>query len=123
MKISVNILSIFLALLLLFNGVSATLTYAYYNIDPIGFIEALCENQDTPELQCNGQCHLKKVAKSQENDTPEGVVNFKEIILFSAKQETFVFYKKEYINKQNLTVYQNLYSFSDINDCFHPPQV
>ena len=45
-----------------------TLTYAYYNLDTVGFIEKLCENKDKPELQCNGKCHLKKVVENNTNN-------------------------------------------------------
>lgn len=125
MKISTFIFSVVLTTLLLFNSTRVTITYAYYNLDPIGFIETLCENQDKPDLKCNGKCHLKKVAKSQdkEQNTPESIIDFKELILYSNAFETIVFNQKKYIKKQNPTIYKNLYSFSNLNDCFHPPQV
>ena len=42
MKISAQIFSMVLATLLLINNMRVSITYAYYEIDPIGFIEALC---------------------------------------------------------------------------------
>lgn len=125
MKISIYIFSIVLTALLLFNNTRITFTYAYYNIDTISFIEALCENQDKPELACNGKCHLKKVAKSQnkEQNTPESILDFKELILFSNALETTEFTENKCLKKQNPIVYQNLYSFNNLNDFFHPPQV
>ena len=125
MKIGAILLSVILATLILFNSLSVALTYAYYELDPIGFIENLCENKDQPELQCNGKCHLKKVSKSQNKDqkTPKSIIDFKELILFSNTIEDFVFKQKEYLKKSTLIDYQNLYSFTDTNDCFHPPQV
>ncbi len=102
-----------------------TLNYGYYHIDTIGFIEAFCVNQDKPELKCNGKCHLKKVSKSQDKDqkTPESIVDFKELLLFTNTMETIVFQQKIRLKKQNPSTYQNLYSFHNINDCFHPPKV
>lgn len=32
----------------------------------------LCENKDKPELECNGQCHLKKQIKEQSDKEKEG---------------------------------------------------
>ena len=61
-----------------------SLTYAYYNIDTVGFIEKLCENKDKPELQCNGKCHLKKVVENNTNNDKQPIkaVNLKDITLF-----------------------------------------
>ena len=125
MKISTYIFSIVLTTLLLFNSTRVSLTYAYYELDPIGFIEALCVNQDKPELECNGKCHLKKVGQSQdkEQNTPESIIDFKELILFSDTIKSIVFNQDEYIKKQSPTSYQNLYSFNTTDDCFHPPRV
>ena len=125
MKVMTHIFSLCLTCLILFNSTRVSLTYAYYKLDPIGFIEALCVNQDKPELQCNGKCHLNKVFKSQdkEQNTPESIVDFKELLLFTTTLDAIVFHRKDYIKRQNTSIYQNLYSFSSINDCFHPPQV
>lgn len=125
MKISTYIFSIVLTTLLLFSSTRVSITYAYYELDPIGFIEALCVNQDKPELECNGKCHLKKVGQSQdkEQNTPESIIDFKELILFSDTIKPIVLNKDEYIKKQSPTSYQNLYSFNTTDDCFHPPRV
>ncbi len=125
MKISTYIFSLTLTTLLLFNSTRVTLNYAYYTLDPVGFIEALCVNQDKPELECNGKCHLKKVAKSQdkEQNTPISIIDFKELILYSENPKNVVFNQKTYVKKQQPGAYHNLYSFNNINECFHPPQV
>ncbi|WP_426430195.1 hypothetical protein ACPX19_11735 [Winogradskyella sp. HB-48] len=101
------------------------ITYAYYKLDPVGFIEVLCENKDKPELQCNGKCHLKKVAESQESNekTPESIVDFKELILVSYPKESFKQITEFVPKKQSQNPYKNLYSFLNVVDWFHPPQV
>lgn len=125
MKMSTYIFTLSVTTLILFNSTRVSLTYAYYKLDPIGFIEALCVNKDKPELQCNGKCHLKKVSKSldKEQNTPENIVDFKELLLFTLTTEKLAFKHKNDLKTQNTSIYQNLYSFSSINDCFHPPQV
>ena len=114
-----------LCTLILFSSVRVSFTYAYYELDPVGFIENLCKNKDKPELTCNGKCHLKKVAQSQdkEQSTPESIIDFKELTLFSNTLEVIVFTQKKYIQKQSPIAYQNLYRFNNSNDCFHPPRV
>jgi hypothetical protein len=125
MKISTYIFSSILILLLLFSSTRVSITYAYYELDPIGFIENLCINKDKPELECNGKCHLKKVIQSQdkEQNTPKSVIDFKELTLFSETIKPVVNNQDEYIKKQSPTSYQNLYSYNAINDCFHPPRI
>ena len=125
MKMNTYIFALSVTILILFNSTRVSLTYAYYKLDPIGFIEALCVNKDKPELQCNGKCHLNKVSKSldKEQNTLENIVDFKELLLFTLTTEKLAFKHKNDLKTQNTSIYQNLYSFSSINDCFHPPQV
>jgi len=125
MKVGTPIVFIFLSALILINSTKTSLTYAYYELDPVGFIEALCENKDQPELQCNGKCHLKKVAESQDNkqNTPESIIDFKEVILFSTHSSEFLFPKIIHNKKSALITYHNLYSFINTYDFFHPPRV
>jgi len=125
MKISTYIFSIIFTILIIINSVRVSLTYLYYELDPIGFIEVLCENQDKPELQCNGKCHLKKVAESQDENrkTSESITNFKELILYTGTTLVYEFGTNMDEKKQNPIDYKNLYSFIETNDCFHPPRM
>ena len=125
MKMSTYIFALSVTILILFNSTRVSLTYAYYKLDPVGFIEALCVNKDKPELQCNGKCYLTKVLKSQDKDQdiPENVVDFKELLLYTITLEKIIFKPKNDLKKQNTSIYKNLYSYNSINDCFHPPQV
>ena len=122
---STYIFALSVTILILFNSTRVSLTYAYYKLDPVGFIEALCVNKDKPELQCNGKCYLTKVLKSQDKDQdiPENVVDFKELLLYTITLEKIIFKPKNDLKKQNTSIYKNLYSYNSINDCFHPPQV
>ena len=125
MKIGVYIFSIVLTLLIVLNSTKVTLSYAYYEFDPISFVEALCENKDKPELACNGSCHLTKMAKShdKEQNTPENIIDFKELNLYQNSFTELVLPNKIFEKKYNPKFYLNLYSFSNTNDCFHPPKV
>jgi hypothetical protein len=125
MKLGISIFSLMLTALMLINSTKASLTYAYYNLDPVGFIAALCENTDKPELQCNGKCQLMKVAQSQDKkeNTPENIVDFKELILYPSPAISFELLRKIYVKKELISSYINLYSFNNSNNCFHPPRV
>lgn len=124
MKISSIIISIVLSLLILFSSLRVTCTYAYYELDPIGFIERLCENKDNPELQCNGKCHLKKVAENNTDNQQEPAksTSLKEITLFVVNKLDYslsIIKKIENINFD----YKNLYAFSSTHKIDRPPQV
>lgn len=125
MKISTYIFSIILTTLLLFNSTRVSLTYAYYNLDPDGFVENLCINKEKPELQCNGKCHLKKVVQSEDKNQnkPVSIIDFKELPLFSNTLKFENFITTTSLKTQINSLYQNLYSFHITKDCFHPPRV
>lgn len=124
MKINKHVFAPFLLLLIIFNSTKASLTYAYYELDPIGFVENLCENKDKPELKCNGKCQLMKVAESQNSDqnTPESIIDFKELIYYPNPIIKFVFVNETKLKNLDVSVYINNYSYKNINNCFHPPR-
>ena len=123
-KISSIILSFTLTALILFNSFRVSITYAYYELDPIGFIEKLCENKDKPELQCNGKCQLKKVAEENTDNQqePTKYTSLKEITLFVVNKLEYVLSKIEKSENKNFK-YKNLYAFSSIHQIDRPPQV
>ena len=123
MTMYVKITAITLALLLLFNTLYVALTYAYYNIDQLDFIEQFCVNKDKPEMKCNGKCHLKKVAQenSDNNTTPTTKITFKEITLFVEKEFSYTLFSFSEEQK-NLFYYQENYSYLNTYTLFHPPQ-
>jgi hypothetical protein len=87
----------------------------------------LCENQDKPELECNGKCHLKKElakAATEENSTSKDKkqVSKQEIeILFY--QEAFQFESKNIsiVYTETPTYYFNNYFHLNSSQIFHPP--
>lgn len=89
-------------------------------------ISELCENKATPELNCNGKCHLEKeLAKAAETNSENSdkkivfqhteIVFFQEIINFEIRQVYF-------LNKTKVSNYYSNFYFH-LNDCcvFHPP--
>ena len=124
MKIGLITLSILLSVLILFSSMRVSMTYAYYELDPIGFIEKLCENKAKPELQCNGKCHLKKVAENSTDNQqePSKSTTFKEINLFVVKKLDYSFIRINRKESKNFN-YNNLYAFSSIHKIDRPPQV
>jgi hypothetical protein len=116
------ILPILFSILILYNSLRVSITYIYYNVDTVGFIEALCENKDKPELQCNGKCHLKKITKTnnEEKNQPIELIDFKDILLYNQKQYSHHLSTSTFQNKPTYS-YLNLYNFKLLETCFHPP--
>ena len=122
MKKGTFILTLFLSVLILYNSLRVSITYIYYNVDTIGFIEALCENKDKPELACNGKCHLKKITKTtnEEKNQPINLIDFKDILLYNQKISSHQVDDIIHQSKSNF-YYNNLYNFKLLASCFHPP--
>ena len=109
---------------MLFVSLRVSITYAYYYIDTANFIERLCENKDKPQLECNGKCHLKKVAKNNTTNeqTPTKLIDFKELILFVNHQKKYSI-NLIFLKKIETTNYNNLYTYTSIDSLYRPPQV
>ena len=124
MKIGTSIISITLAIIILLNSLHVTFTYAYYYLDPIDFIEKLCENKDKPELQCNGKCHLKKVAENKSNDKQNFPIkiDFKRIVLYTINQLEYKLATIKLKNTADLK-YNNLYTYLSVYSFYHPPKI
>jgi hypothetical protein len=98
--------------------------FVEYAINQDYIAEFLCINQDKPEMQCNGKCHLYKEVEKQQDETPVSLqVSLKEYpigfvkILNLKKKKEFTSIKKE-----NHFYFKNYnYLFSEV--VFHPPTV
>lgn len=92
-----------------------------YYTDNETFTEWFCENTDQPELACNGQCHLKKVA--EESQTPENPLSLtfdKEIVLFFHQSITFYFLAKDH-SQENIIFIEESYLPNDLSIEAPPP--
>lgn len=86
----------------------------------------LCENKDTPELGCNGKCHLKKeLAKALKNETPSSNEKKSEItetiLLYFENIPVFSFQNGQNVILEINSVYKNLYVYLNTYFVFHPP--
>lgn len=113
------------ALFLLFRPLFPIAEYVI-NYDYIS--KVLCVNKATPELQCNGKCHLmKELAKSSENEKPisDKRVVIKEVeVLFYQDLTSLSFASKLFtVSKKTKSYYSNLYDYLGLSSSFHPPAV
>ena len=125
MKKWVFLFSIGFSALVMFNTFRVSYVFMSYKLDPIGFIESYCINIDKPELQCNGKCHLKKVAQSQSTENEKEAVKFLnyEVLFLQQPTEYFQINTTVFTQKKEVLSYLNLYSFNYKLFCFHPPRL
>ncbi len=124
MRTGTVILTFFLAATMLFSSIRISLTYAHYYLDPIGFIEKLCENQDKPEMECNGKCHINKVISEAagNSEAPMETLELKEVILF-LNDVSYHISKPDVRKDFPSGYYSNLYKSKIGLKIDHPPQV
>ncbi|OFZ22894.1 MAG: hypothetical protein A3D92_03165 [Bacteroidetes bacterium RIFCSPHIGHO2_02_FULL_44_7] len=86
--------------------------------------ENLCENQDKPELKCNGKCFLaKELAKEEKKEKKESKVKFEDtnVYFFCSFEEIYesnplYFEKREHANAR-----VQAGSVGYLTKVFHPP--
>jgi len=89
------------------------------------FFAEICENKDTPEMKCNGKCHLKKQIKKQEEEKSK-----KEKINIEKEIQTYILISGRLLPqpKTQFVATFLLYKYNRkprncISDIFHPPRV
>ncbi|WP_299779193.1 hypothetical protein [uncultured Formosa sp.] len=118
--------TLLLALFLIFKPLIPLVEYAAF----YDYIKnELCVNKETPELQCNGKCHLKsQLAKATDtekgNNEKGNSISFENSLVFF--QDTTINYILFFPKKQQLKIdssYNKIYKFSYMGFVFHPPLV
>lgn len=99
--------------------------YLEYMVRKSYIIEKLCINKDTPEMQCNGKCHLNEQIRKE-----SGQSNKKDIPLPSPgvqkEMQDFLLLKGQNENELPertlpIALYMIDYSFQFMPSIFHPP--
>jgi len=99
--------------------------YAFYLLDTERYIELFCENQEKPELHCNGKCSLSKATK-EASETQEKIPEQISIISFSdfipTEKFTLEFIKIERLQKNKNIAKKSFYSFPYLDKYKRPPE-
>lgn len=98
--------------------------FVEYALNKDYIVEFLCINQDKPEMQCNGKCHLYKTVEKQQEKTPTSLeislkeypIGFVKILNLNTNTTISSYPKKNFFYDLN---YNYLFSSS----VFHPPTV
>jgi len=63
---------------------------AWYELNKDYITALFCVNQDKPELQCQGKCHLKMQIENDEEDRSEAAIELAEIVWISFVQDEYI---------------------------------
>lgn len=86
--------------------------------------KVLCINQDKPELECHGKCHLAKEIKKDSERKTEKINSEQEEVYFIQDNYSFAFEKSVLTESvENFASYQFNIIESFQTDIFHPPIV
>lgn len=106
---------------LLAGSMKNALVLNFYLLDNSDFIEFFCENKDKPQMHCNGNCQLSKIADRQDEkkDFPVIVQLTNELVFYSEKFE-FEFPEQLIQTTHTFWYLSKLYTV-DLEKHFPPP--
>lgn len=112
-----------LSLLLISNSIRTAIAYSWYILDIESFVEELCENKDTPQLQCNGKCYLSKLTIDEPTDEGKNklTIEWEQLVYDFSKKPTYV--PARFIEKKvPIFWYSSHYKLIATTSIFHPPR-
>ncbi|MDM1408562.1 MULTISPECIES: hypothetical protein [Myroides] len=110
---------------LVFRTFYAQFHYAFYLLDTERYIELFCENQEKPELHCNGKCSLNKASKEAsetQEKIPEQISSISFPDFIPTEKFTLEFIKIKRLQKNKIIAKQSFYSFLYLDKCKYPPE-
>ena len=108
-----NILIWILSFVMLFSIIKNNLLLSFYLFENETFTELFCVNKEIPELKCNGQCELSKIAGQEKNKSePVSLLDIlKNEIAMNFSVEIKIQNHLNVINHSTNFIYINNYSF------------
>ena len=96
---------------------------SWYELNKDYVATVLCENQDKPQLQCNGKCYLKKqiekTSEKQEKNTGNEEIHIVHFVLPEQWNPASYTFNQ---TKEHNTRYIACAGTATVADVFHPPQ-
>lgn len=109
------------------------LIYTYFTLNKAYIVQNICENKASPELKCNGKCHLKEVlsiATKEKKSEQAPVPNLEEIkvpvLFFQNLEQPFkaiTIFKGIATQSKAVFQYSFWYAHQAIIAILQPPQV
>lgn len=108
---------------MLFSIIKNNLLLSFYLFENETFTELFCVNKEIPELKCNGQCELSKIAGQEKNKSePVSLLDIlKNEIAMNFSVEIKIQNHSNVIDHSTNFIYINNYSFDFLSEISHPP--
>jgi len=118
-----NILIWILSFVMLFSIIKNNLLLSFYLFENETFTELFCVNKEIPELKCNGQCELSKIAGQEKNKSePVSLLDIlKNEIAIDYSIQIEIQNHLNVINHSTNFIYINNYSFDFLSEMSRPP--
>lgn len=118
-----NILIWILSFVMLFSIIKNNLLLSFYLFENETFTELFCINKEIPELKCNGQCELSKIAGQEKNKSePVSLLDIlKNEIAIDYSIQIEIQNHLNVINHSTNFIYINNYSFDFLSEMSRPP--
>lgn len=118
-----NILIWILSFVMLFSVIKNNLLLSFYLFENETFTELFCVNKEIPELKCNGQCELSKIAGQEKNKSePVSLLDIlKNEIAIDYSIQIEIQNHLNVINHSTNFIYINNYSFDFLSEMSRPP--
>ncbi len=115
-----------IALLALFaHPFGASVIVVNYELRKAEITEMFCVNKATPEMQCNGKCHLKKQLEeeSENSQSPAATTETPSLWAVQFGQTEAPKFPVSLVGNDFVNRYAESHSLSFLLGVFHPPQV
>jgi len=125
MTVQDKIFPFVLLLVLIFCTCKNSLLVAFYKLNTEAFVEAFCENKTRPQLNCNGQCKLAKMAKeNQQKEAANTLANLQNEVFFFHQNNMLSIQRKAFffLNACYNSLPGNLYCYTFLSRTDRPPQ-
>ena len=101
---------------------------AYYETHLNEIVEKYCVNKSTPELHCNGKCHLAKQFSAEQNQETDAQTYLSEVCLafiplFFQEMKQIDLNTTDFCQKENNFFLTNQYAYLGIHYIHKPPIV
>jgi hypothetical protein len=125
-------ISSFLLIIILLPSLAKVIYITYWNLDREALTKEYCKNQDKPELECNGQCHLEetlgKIDDSADGNPDKNALAWEklaEMLVFTNEIISDYSFNNKLLDLQLLNkkqfYYLDTYRHARLNLIFHPP--
>ncbi|MCO5258773.1 MAG: hypothetical protein M9916_01395 [Crocinitomicaceae bacterium] len=125
MKTIQKIVVHFLILSFFFGIVKNTVVSSIYNCNKDLFVTLFCENQDNPEMHCDGKCAISKMEKEKHDEETNNTLKKLQIEIIALVQtidlQDYLKCKFTEQKQEIIPSYSNCYSFESTISSLKPP--